>query len=272
MPAADEAVAILTAAQDRTEAARRALDRIAEREEADRLSARLTRIGEIERDLDPVHKELSGIVLTEELLHRIELAAASVDRAGDQLEMLSAVVEFTAAADIELVVGDQRVSLHAGRSWSITATGPTDVEVAGVLTTRVTPGATALDVRAKYVAAQQEMAAALEAGGVADITAARSVHQRRRELCGSRDRLTATLAGLCGDEGADELRSRLARLQADQPAEPDLFATDTTQLPAPNAKRPRRLVRRRRRNVRPGANMRQPPPVASPKQPRGQRS
>ncbi|RUP05442.1 MAG: hypothetical protein EKK34_08670 [Mycobacterium sp.] len=225
--AAHEAVAILAAAQERTEAARRALDRIAEREEADRVSARLAKIDGLERDLDPIRQELSGIVLTDQMLHRIEQAAASVDRAGDQLEMVSAVVEFTATADIELAVGDQRVPLPAGHSWSITATGPTDVEVAGVLTARVTPGTSALDVRARYVAAQQELAAALEAGGVADVAAARLVHQRRRELCSTRDRLTATLAGLCGDENAAELRVRLAQLQAGQPAEPDLFATDT---------------------------------------------
>lgn len=224
--AATEAVAILSAAQDRTEAARRTLDRIAEREEADRLSARLSKIDAIERDLDPITRELSEIVLTDDMLQRIEQAAASVERAGDRLEMLSAVVEFTAAADIEVAVGDQRVSLPAGRSWSITATGPTDVEVAGVLTARVTPGATTLDVRAEYVAAQHELGAALEAAGVADVAAARTVHQRRRELRRDRDRLTATLTGLCGEEPADQMRVRLTRLQAGQPAEPDLFATD----------------------------------------------
>ncbi|MBX9639001.1 MAG: hypothetical protein K2X97_04520, partial [Mycobacteriaceae bacterium] len=224
--AAREAVAILSAAQDRTEAARRTLDRIAEREEADRLSARLSKIDAVERDLDPITRELSEIVLTDDMFQRIEQAAASVDRAGDRLEMLSAVVEFTAAADIELAVGDQRVSLPAGHSWSITATGPTDVEVAGVLTARVTPGATALDVRAECVAAQHELSVALEAAGVADVTTARSVHQRRRELRSDRDRLTATLTGLCGEEPADQLRVRLMQLQAGQPAAPDLFATD----------------------------------------------
>lgn len=225
--AAHEATALLAAAQERTENARRALDRIAEREEADRLTARLAKIDGIERDLDPICHELSGIALTDEMLRRIEQAAAAADRAGDQLEMISAVVEFTAAADIELVVGDARVALQAGRSWSITATGPTDVEVAGVLTTRVTPGATALDVRAKYVAVQQELSAALQAAGVADVATARSVHERRRELRSTRDRLTATLSGLCGEENADQLRATLEQLQADQPAEPDLFATDT---------------------------------------------
>ena len=120
-------------------------------------------------------------MLTEELLGRIEIAAAAVDRAGDQLAMISAAIEFTAVANIELAVGQQRVSLSAGQSWSTTATGPTEVEVAGVLTARVTPGATALDVQAKYAAAQDDLTAALAAGEVPDLTAARSADRSRSE-------------------------------------------------------------------------------------------
>src|SRR6185437_2783751 len=104
---------------------------------------------------------------------------------------------------------------------------PTQVEVPGVLNARVTPGATALDIQAKYAAAQQDLVEALEAGGVADMPAARREDQRRRELEGASDRLTATLAGLCGDEQVDRLRARLAELQAGQPAEPELFAPDS---------------------------------------------
>ena len=134
------------------------------------MSARLARIDAIQRDRDQVCEELSAVVVTEELLHRIESAAAAVDRTGDQLALISAAVEFTAAADIELAVGDQRVSLSAGQSWSTTATGPTEVEVPGVLTARITPGATALDVQAKHAAAQQELTAALAAADVADLS------------------------------------------------------------------------------------------------------
>lgn len=225
--AAQEAAGILAAAQDRTESARRTLDLIAEREEAERLRALLAKIDGIEGDLEPIVEEISAIVLTEELLRRIEKASALVDRIGDKLEMISAVVELTAAADLELAVGTERISLAAGQSWSITATGPTDLAFAGLLTARVTPGATALDVRADYVAAQEDLAAALESGGVADVVAARSVDQRRRELKHSHDQLTATMAGLCGAEPTERLRARLAQLHAAQPAEPDLFATDT---------------------------------------------
>lgn len=220
------ATQVLTDLQRRVESARRTVDQLADREEIDRLDARLAKIDAIRADRDRVGAELSAVILTEELLRRIESAAAAVDRAGDQLAMISAAVEFTAVADIELTVGQQRVSLSAGESWSATATGPTEVEVPGVLTARITPGATALDIQAKYAAAQQELTSALAAGEVADLAAARSVDQHRRELQSSRDQLSATLSGLCGDEDVDQLRGRLVQLRDGQPAEPDLFATD----------------------------------------------
>ena len=224
--AAENAAQVLTDLQRRAESARRTVDQLADREEADRMSARLTKIAAIERDRDRLGAELSTIAVNEELLGRIEDAAAAVDRIGGQLALTSAGVEFTAAADIELAAGDQRVSLSAGESWSITAIGPTTVEVPGVLTARVTPGATTLDVQAKYAAAQQELTAALAAADVVDLAAARSADRSRRELQGSRDQLTATVAGLCGDEPIDELRSRLAQLRAGQPDQPDPVAPD----------------------------------------------
>ncbi|OBK23417.1 hypothetical protein A5635_19880 [Mycobacterium asiaticum] len=220
---ANEALAV---AQELADATRRDVDRIAAREEADRLTARLAKIDDIEHQRAQAHKELSAIVLTPEVLRRIEHAAAAADRVAAQLELISATVEFTAAADIELAVDGRRVALPAGRSWAITATGPTDVEVTGVLTARVTPGATALDVEAKHQAAQKDLAEALTTGGVADLTTARLADERRRELERDRDQLAATLRGLCGDEDVEQLRLRLAQLRAEQPAAADPAATD----------------------------------------------
>jgi AAA ATPase domain len=194
------------------------------RVEVARLTTRLAKIDAIQRDRDRVCAELSAVTLTEELLQRIEKAAAAVDRTSDQLALISAAVELSAATDIELAVGDQRVSVPAGQSWSTTVTGPTEVEIVGVVTARVTPGATTLDVQAKHVAAQEELAAALMAAEVADLATARSTAQRRRELQSSRDQLRATLEGLCGDEQADQLRARLTELRVDQPGESDLEA------------------------------------------------
>ncbi len=228
--AVEESIQIRAAAQQRGQSARRAVAQLTNREEADRLGARLAKIDAIQRDRDRVCQHLSAVTMTEQLLGRIESAAAAVDRTGDQLALLSTAVEFTAAADIELAIGDQRVSLQAGQSWSALvtgATGATEVEIPGVVITRVTPGATALEVDAKHAAAQQVLSNALAAGGVADLAAARSADQRRRELQSSRDQLAATLAGLCGDEEADQLRARLAGLRAGQPDQPDLFGMDS---------------------------------------------
>ncbi|OBF06923.1 AAA family ATPase [Mycobacterium sp. 852002-10029_SCH5224772] len=221
-----QATQVLADLHARVDDARCALDRLAGREEADRLSARLAKVDAIEGECERIRAELSTITVTEELLRRIEDAAAAVDRTGDQLALTSAAIEFTAAADIHLVVDGERISLAAGQSWSITAAGSAVVEVTDVLTARVNPGATTLDIHAKHAAAQQEMAAALEVAGVADLAAARSVDQRRRELQSTRDQLSATLAGLRGDEQIDELRLRLAQLRAEHPVEPDPVVTD----------------------------------------------
>ena len=210
----DEATKLLAAAQHRADNARRVVDELACREEADRLTTRLGKIDAAERDHDAVAGELSAIALTDNLFQQIERAAATVERVEGQLAMVSATIEFVAASDIELVVADQRVSLPAGQCWSTTTGGATEVEVPGVLTARFTPGATALDIQAEHAAAQQDLTVALAAAQVADVAAARLTDQRRRDLVNSRDRLAATLAALCGDDDVEQMRERLASLRA----------------------------------------------------------
>jgi hypothetical protein len=210
----EQANQLLADAQQRVETARRVVDELACRDETQRLSARLTKIDAALRDRDGIAHELSTIAVTDDLLRHIEKAAAAVERTEGQLALVSATVEFVAATDIELVIGDQRVTLPAGESWSTLANAATEVEVPGILTARVTPGMSALEIQTQYTAAQQDLAAGLAAAQVADLTAARSTDQRRRELQSARDQLTATLAGLCGDDDVEQLRSRLAELRS----------------------------------------------------------
>jgi len=205
---------LLAAAQQRAETARRIVDELGRRDEAERLTSRLGKIEAAQRERDLLYEELSAIVLTDNLFRQIERAAAAVDRVNGQLALVSATVEFVAAADIELVMDDQRVSLPAGQSWSTAAGGATEVEVPGVLTARFTPGATALEIQAEFAAAQQDLAAALAAAQVPDVATARLTDHRRRELVNSRDQLTATLVALSGDDDVEQLRSRLAELRA----------------------------------------------------------
>ena len=114
----EQADQLLVAAQQRAETARRVVDELARREETQRLAARLTKIDAALRDRDGIAQELSTIAVTDDLLRQIEKAAAAVERAEGQLALVSATVEFVAATDIELVIGDQRVSLPAGQTWS----------------------------------------------------------------------------------------------------------------------------------------------------------
>jgi len=210
----EQANQLLADAQQRVETTRRVVDELARRDETQRLSARLTKIDAALRDRDGIAQELSTIAVTDDLLRQIEKAAAAVERAEGQLALVSATVEFVAATDIELVIGDQRVTLPAGETWSTLANATTEVEVPGILTARVTPGMSALDIQTQYAAAQQDLAAGLAAAQVADLAAARSTDQRRRDLQSARDQLTATLAGLCGDDDVEQLRSRLAELRS----------------------------------------------------------
>ncbi|MDI3315516.1 MAG: AAA family ATPase [Mycobacterium sp.] len=221
-----QAAAALAAAQQRLDSARGVVDQLRARDEAHRLSGRLDKIDAVQRDYDDVCAELSSITITEDLAHRIEDAAVAVDRAQAQLAAVSATVEITAAADIELTAEHQRVSLPAGRGWSTTITAATQIEIPGVLTARVIPGATALDIQAEYAAAQQDLTDALAAGEVATLAEARHAEQRRRDLQSRREQAAATLAGLCGDDQVDQLRSRLAQLRADLAQQPEIGTID----------------------------------------------
>ncbi len=186
---------------------------MARRDETQRLAARITRIDAALSERDEVASELSTIILTDDSLRQIEQAASAVERTASQLALVSATVEFVAAADIDLIIGDQRVSLPAGQSWVTVADRTTEIEIPGIVTARVTPGASAFDIQAHYAAAQEKLTAVLAAAEVADLATARQVDQRRRELQSTRDQLTATLAGLSGDDDIEQLRVRLAELQ-----------------------------------------------------------
>ncbi|MGV9801491.1 AAA family ATPase [Mycobacterium sp. NPDC003449] len=210
----------------RVDSARAALDRLADRDEADRLAGRLAKIDAAARELDRVTAELAPITLDDDAMRAVEDAARAVDRAAGQDELASARIELVAAADLDVTVGDADVSLSAGAVWSVNTTAETEVGVPGVLSVRVVPGTPAAETRARLEAAQAALAAALAAAGVEDADAARALDARRRELSGGRDRLRATLDALTGDDAVPDLRARLTALRTGQPAEAALFELD----------------------------------------------
>lgn len=222
---AEEARTAMAAAQDRADAARRTVDQLVAREEADRLAGMLAKIVGAQRDLDNTEAELTSIALTGEGTRAIEAAKSAVDVAMAQVELMSAHLELVAIADVDVHVGGEVRALEAGQSWSIGVSSQTQIEVPGVLTARLAPGTPASETQAKLEAAQQLLAAELAKGGVADVAAARILDQRRQQLVTTRDRLVARIEALIGDASVDQLRTRLAELTARQPAA-DLFEAD----------------------------------------------
>lgn len=217
--AADAAVAdaaqALSVVTERAATARRVVDQLAAREEADRLAARLARIDDIEGQLAQAAVQLAQIIVTEPVLRRIEDATAACDRTEASLAAISATLEFTAIADLDLVIAGEHTSLPAGQSWSATVTDGTEVGVPGLLSVCVRPGDRARQASAKHAAAQAELADALAAAGVDELAQARHTDQRRRELQGSRDQWAAALAALRGDDEVQALRDRLTRLRGE---------------------------------------------------------
>jgi uncharacterized protein YhaN len=217
----DEAAAVvlersqaeLRDAQARVDAARLVRDQLSDRDEAHRLASRLAKIDTVQRELDRADTALRAIPLSDSAMSDIDKGAAAVELAAAQVELTSARVELTAAVNVELRIDGHTVPLAAGESLTSRATAPTVVEVPGVLSARIVPGTPASDNQTKLAVAQEVLSAALAAAGVADVGGARGLHQQRRELTSARDRLTATLAGLRGDEPVDASRSRLALLR-----------------------------------------------------------
>ncbi|MGV0691880.1 hypothetical protein ABQE59_17520, partial [Mycolicibacillus trivialis] len=200
----------------RSDAARRDLDRLTERAETDRLSDRLERIETTVGERDALRAELAAITITEATLRGIEDAAGAVDRAEAALTAISATLRFTALADLEIRDGEERRALGAGESWSTTATAATRLEVPGVLTVRVEPGADARTAEDDAAGARTRLAAVLADAGVADLAAAREADRRRRDLQSRCDQLGATVEALRGDDPIERLRERLERLRATQ--------------------------------------------------------
>ncbi len=71
--AAGEARAGVETGQARVDAARRAVEQLSDRDEANRLETRLAKLDEARRELGRVDRELAGIVLTDDIMRAIEI-------------------------------------------------------------------------------------------------------------------------------------------------------------------------------------------------------
>ena len=212
--AAEQSAAALVATQKRFDAAKAAAQACVAREAADKLTARVASIDEIEKELARIAGELTAITLTDTAMAGIERQWAAVQRAETQLQADAASIEFTAPTDLDITVDGLPRILTAGESWTQPVSAAVIVDVPGVLSVRIKPGASALKLRADLDAAQQLLDQDLAVACVADVEAARALNDRRRELADSRATQSAKLEGLCMGEDAAALRTQLADLRA----------------------------------------------------------
>ena len=224
---ADAAAAdALTVAQRRFDTAQATAKACLARDEADKLAGRVQRIDDAHTALVQITGQLSAIAVSDEVLDDIEQSAALVARLEAQLQSDAGTVEFTAPADLDVTVDGTRRSLAAGQQWVQPATAAVTVDVPGVLSVRINPGASAVRLRADLLAAQQVVRDALAQGGVADLAAARSAHQQRQTLLVDSAKLTATLEAVCDGDDPVRLRAVLAELRASAP-QTDVDAADS---------------------------------------------
>lgn len=211
---AERAAAALGAAQERLDAARTTAEACVAREEADRLATRLGRIDETEAGLARLAGELAAIGRTDGALAEIERTFALVQRLEAQLQADVGIVEFSAAAGLDVSVDGDPRALTAGEVWAQPASSAVLVDVPGVLSVRIVPGASAARLQLDLEGAQQDLADGLAKVGVPDIAAARELDQRRREIATTSGQLTAALAVLCDGDDVQRLRTRSAELRA----------------------------------------------------------
>jgi AAA domain-containing protein len=196
----------------RVEAVRATVERIAHRGELARLQAKLAKIDATVTELAGVETELARIALTDDVMRDVEMAALATERAAFQAELASARVELDAAVNLQVVVDGRPVELSPGVPWTQNVTTSATLDLPGVMTVRLIPGAPAADSQGRLDKAREMLAALLDEAGVADVAQARAVDARRRELAGSVDRLRAIGDALIGDDSAADLRVRLAEL------------------------------------------------------------
>ena len=201
--AADQSIAALAAAQLRFDGARGTAEACVAREAADKLAARVAAVDQIEKEVAQVTEQLAAITLTEKAMAGIEA----------QLQADSAVVAFIVPADLSVTVDGEPRTLAAGQVWTQPASASVVVDVPGVLSVRIEPGASAANLRADLDAAQQLLDRGLAAAGVAGVEAARATDAQRRALTETCSTHVAKIEGLCAGEDAEALRTELAGLR-----------------------------------------------------------
>lgn len=228
--AAEAARATLESAQERLDRAQAAVQRLTDRESLARLTARSASLEQHQQAIDAARRDLAAITLTDAHVIAIDEATAAVAQAAAAVEHASAHVEVTAEADVELLIAGRPVALRRGQSWDASITGPTGVDLPGLVSLRVIPGAPAATTQAGLDVANLALQQALSEAGVGDAAEARAVQARRTQLEAALKEHTAILSALSVEGDAEQVRGQIIELRARLGEDGAADDTDATTL------------------------------------------
>jgi energy-coupling factor transporter ATP-binding protein EcfA2 len=178
------------------------------------LSDRANRAEEADDRVRRLDEELSGLRINGDQVDELRQLEARVRTARARLEVGAPRLELTALADLAVSVDGVERTLAAGSAEARAVTGPTVVELPGLLRFEVQPGANLADAERAVDDAERALQARCAEVGVVDVADAADRLERRRQLEQRVHTARADRDRIAGEGGLDRLRARLAQAQA----------------------------------------------------------
>lgn len=193
------------------------LDVLRAQERLESIEESLGELGDLIGKRDDLTSNVASITIEEDDIGRIESLKEARDQAQTRLETAAAQLQFSAERDIDVLVGDEALSLSEGEEVDRRIDEPTTIAIDSHLRIRVEPGGEDLaSIREDAREAKEEYDDALGELGVHSLADARSQLQRKNRLETQLDSVKEQIENLLpeGEEDLDE-----AKIQAEQAVE-----------------------------------------------------
>jgi hypothetical protein len=214
---AEEAAGALERAQQQAEHAREALRHSQDADTLRTLRRRLAAVRAAEEEVAGATRTLGRHTVDASAVRALEGADDALRRVQARVEAVAARVVVDATA-VEVTVDG--AATRAGTVTEHHATRELTIDVAGFATVRVLPGTDSGDLADELDAATRTLAELLAAAGVEDLATARAAHEERRSAQGALDLARGRLTQLTLESSADELRTEVDRLSAEEALAP----------------------------------------------------
>lgn len=223
-PAESELAALLTdcastegeldVARARADQARRHVVYLRDVADAAALEERLHRLDDLVLRRREARATVSRSTVDDTALARIESAVQALRIAEAGRRATSGSVTLTGLGPGLVLVDGIEVTLFDALRSEHALDGRLTVEVPGLLSLTVTPGAGADGPAEAVRVAEEELAVALAAAQAPDVEAARAMNAARRDALAERDRAEDALGAVLGADTEESLRDRLCEVRA----------------------------------------------------------